>query len=209
MKKMIKTLALSFGLLMATALVQPVQPAQAAIQRSSDFSQGNTIGVGLFGLSYDYGVGPFSIGAAFSSDAIYSFASGSRLRPGLRAMWRFMEIDGLSAGVLAGVQYDPGTPGGRAYLTPDLGVGMAYNFKIFDLPTALRLNLTLALSSSSTGYYFGSYPTSNSNVDEPTPNFFQRLSIGPMSSLELAFMPSPNFEITLGGGTWLGMRLKI
>lgn len=205
MKTMIKTLALSFGLLLASTLAQP---AHAAIQRSSDFSQGHAIGVGLFGLSYDYGVGPFSIGAAFSSDAVYSFASGNRLRPGLRAMWRFMEIDGLSAGILGGVQYDPGTPGNRAYLTPDLGVGMAYNFKIFDLPTALRLNLTLALSASSTRYYFGSYPT-DSSVDEPTPNFFQRLTIGPMSSLELAFMPSQNFEITLGGGTWLGMRLKI
>jgi hypothetical protein len=205
MKKHLKTLTLSLSLCMAALLAQPTQ---AAIQRSSDFSQGHAIGVGLFGLAYDYGVGPFSIGAAFSSDAVYSFSASSRLRPSVRALWRFMEQDGLSAGILAGVQYDPGSPGGRAYLTPDLGVGMAYNFKIFDLPTALRLNLTLALSNNSTNYYFGSYPT-DSNTDTPTPNFFQRITIGPMSSLELAFMPSENFEITLGGGTWLGMRLKL
>lgn len=178
------------------------QSVEAAIQRSADFTQGHTVGVGMFGLSYDYGVGPFSIGSSVSSDAVYNMSYSARLRPGLRGMWRFMEMDGLSAGILAGIQFDPGTVGGRAYLTPDLGVGMAYNFRLVEIPMALRLNLTLALGNSNNTYY-------PENTDQPTPNMFQRLTIGPLSSMELAFMPTRNLEITLGGGTWLGMRVKL
>ena len=45
----------------ASLLLTPFQ-AEAATQRSADFSQGNTVGIGLFGLSYDYGLGPVSLG---------------------------------------------------------------------------------------------------------------------------------------------------
>ncbi|PIQ25877.1 hypothetical protein COW36_22335 [bacterium (Candidatus Blackallbacteria) CG17_big_fil_post_rev_8_21_14_2_50_48_46] len=199
--KRFKLLAISLGLF--TASVFSALPSQAAIQRSADFSPGNTIGVGMFGLSYDYGIGNFSLGTSFNTSMASSFSySGLRMLPSVRGMWRFMDMDGLSAGVLAGLQYDPGTVGGRAYLTPDLGVGMAYNFKLFELPMALRLNLTLALGNSYNTYY--------SDVsDQPVPNLFQRLTIGPQSSLELAIMPNQNLEITFGGGTVLGMRIKL
>lgn len=199
--KALPALALSLAFLFI-GLFSDDQPVQAAIQRSADFPQGHAIGVGMFGLAYDYGIGALSIGSSFSGDATYSLSYSARIRPALRALWRFMEMEGLSAGVLAGIQFDPGTVGGRAYLTPDLGVGLAYNFHILEIPMAFRLNLTLALGPGSRA----SYPDT---TDQPTPNLFQRLTIGPLSSMELALMPTQNLEITLGGGTWLGMRIKL
>lgn len=188
-----------------TALVLST-PALAATQRSADFSDGSAVGIGLFGLSYDYGLGPVSLGASIGTDLASSFSYGQpALKYNARLVWRVMEMDGLSGGVLAGLQYDPGRPGGRAYLNPDLGFSVAYDFRRFDSPFALRLNVTLGVGSASSNYY----PSSDGSVpDTPTANFFQRLTVGPNTSLELAYMPSDNMEITLGGGTWLGMRLK-
>ena len=194
-------ICLSLAVMPSLALLLP---AEAAIQRSADFTSGHNVGVGLFGLSYDYGMGPFSIGTSFSTNAMPTLV-GIRLKPAVRSMWRFMEMEGLSAGVIAGLQLDPGDVGGKASLVPDLGVGMAYNFKLLDVAMALRLNLTLATANSNTLFIV---PT-NDNIDAPVPNALQRLTVGPQTSLELAFMPTKNLEITLGGGTWVGMRVKL
>lgn len=176
-------------------------PAQAAIQRSADFNQGSAIGIGIYGLSYDYGIGWFSAGIAAQSPASLNAGNPMNvpLKPSVRLLARFYELEGLSAGVLGGVVYDPGQPGSRAYLTPDLGLGVAYDFRQFNLPLALRLNLTLAVGDARSEY---------SSPDAPSANFFQRLMFGPQTSLELAWMPSDHLEVTLGGGTLLGMRLK-
>ncbi|PKL75656.1 MAG: hypothetical protein CVV27_14250 [Candidatus Melainabacteria bacterium HGW-Melainabacteria-1] len=180
-----------------------VTPAQAAIQRSADFEDGHAIGIGLYGLSYDYGIGFFSAGLSAGSPASYSLGNplANPLRPSLRLFARFYEQAGLSAGLFTGLNFDPGTPGERAYLIPDLGLGVAYDFRQFNLPFALRLNLSLALNDSRNRYY-------SPDSSYPTPNFFQRLTFGPQTSLELAWMPSDQFEVTLGGGTLLGMRMK-
>lgn len=181
-----------------------LQPAQAAIQRSADFSEGHSVGIGLYGLSYDYGIGFFSAGLVASSAASFSLGNpfGQPIKPGLRLLGRFYQQDGLSAGVLGGLTFDPGNVGDRAYLTPDLGLGVAYDFKQFNVPVALRLNISVALGQSrSYSYYPGEDP-------QPQGNLFQRLMFGPNTSLELAWMPTDKLEVTLGGGTILGMRMK-
>lgn len=196
------------------ALASPL-PVQAALQRSADFSQGSTIGVGLFGLGYDYGLGPFSLGLtattplpnlsnlAFGSYSMHASSSFTGYQPYLklstRALWRLFESDGLSAGFLVGLEYDPGSPGSRSWLTPDVGFSMAYGFEFWELPMALRLNVTIAPARTS------AYLDSDTNL--PPRTFLQQLSIGPNTSLELAVKPNDNLEITLGGGTLLGMRL--
>lgn len=175
-------------------------PAWAANQRSADFEAGHTLGVGLYGLSYDYGWGPISAGATAVTpyQSIYS-PLNAPLNLGARVLGRFYQENGLSAGVLGALTFHPGQPGTRASLTPDLGLSVGYDFRPFDFPFALRLNLTLAIQDARI-----------TSIDSPTPapNFFQRLGFGPSTSFEVAWMPSENFELTTGGGTLLGMRLK-
>lgn len=189
---------LAFGLL--------CQPALAATQRSADFEAGNTVSLGLYGLSYDYGIGWFSAGISAQSppSATLSNPLSEPIQLSTRLLGRFYQKDGLSAGVLASLHFDPGQPGSRAYLIPDLGLSVAYDFRQYEIPLALRLNLSLAISDRNS-YYPGMGDSDQSN---PTGNFFQKLSFGPGTSLELAWMPSDNFEITVGGGTLMGMRLK-
>ncbi|MEZ0368602.1 MAG: hypothetical protein ACAI44_05865 [Candidatus Sericytochromatia bacterium] len=179
-------------------------PSHAAIQRSADFTEGQTIGLGLYGLSYDYGIGFFSAGLAIQSASSSNLSNpfNNPLKPGLRLVGRIYQQEGLSASVLGGLLFDPGFSGDRPLLTPDLGLGIAYDFRqVFQMPFALRMNLTLGFSDGRNRY---------TPIDEstPTPNFFQRLSFGPQTSLELAWIPTDHLEVTLGGGTLLGMRLK-
>lgn len=192
-------LSVSIGLL----LVHPA--AQAAIQRSADFSEGSTLGIGLYGLSYDYGIGGFSAGLNVSSSASYGANSyspfNSPLRPSLRLMGRVYQQEGLSAGIFGGLFFDPGNVGERAYLVPDLGLGIAYDFKQFNVPLALRLNMSVALGDPRRSY-------SNPEDSPVSANFFQRLMMGPNTSLELAWLPTETLEVTLGGGTLVGMRMK-
>ncbi|MGV3523275.1 MAG: hypothetical protein ACO1RX_03575 [Candidatus Sericytochromatia bacterium] len=190
-------------LITACSLLCLTLPAQAAIQRSADFSAGQTLGLGLYGASYDYGIGGFSAGLAISGNVSSSLLPDTYnpLKSSLRLMGRFYQQDGLSAAVLGGVQFDPGIPGNRAYLTPDLGVGVAYDFRQFEAPFVVRLNVSLALREDRF------YASPGPEAVTQSGNFFQRLGFGPQTSLELAWLPSDNLEVTLGGGTLLGMRL--
>ena len=178
-------------------------PAPAAIQRSADFIDGHSIGLGLYGMSYDYGIGFFSAGLAAQSPSSMNFSNplNDPLRPSLRLLGRFYQLEGLSAAVLGGLLFDPGRAGERAYLTPDLGLGIAYDFRQFNVPFALRMNLTLAISDRNVNLY-------PQDTSIPAPNFFQRLTFGPQTSLELAWLPTDHLEVTVGGGTLLGMRMK-
>jgi len=189
-----------FTLLACLALTLP---AQASVQRSADYEQGNTLGIGLYGMAYDYGWEFLSLGLAASSSPTATFGNplSDPIRLSTRLLGRFYQQDGLSAAALVGLQFDPGRPGTRAYLTPDLGVSVGYDFREFDAPFAVRLNISLALSGQTQLFYPGSEPA-------PVGNIFQRLAFGPNTSFEVAWLPSDNLEFTLGGGTLLGMRLK-
>lgn len=183
--------------------------SQAAIQNSSDFEKGSTLGIGLVGVSYDYAFEAFSFGGFVVNpsnspeDSLRKiFDSNLRSQPfkfGTRMSWRFMKRDGLSLGTFAALTLDPGQPGDKLQFTPDLGISLAYRFSILDIPMAARLNMSLAFDSST---------RNNSSGDVITTNFFQRLNMGPGTGLELAIMPLDYLEITIGGGTLFGSRLK-
>lgn len=191
------TLAISIGI---------SQPAQASIQRSGDFENGHTLGVGLYGVAYDYGWEFLSVGLSASSSPAATLGNplSDPLQLSARVLGRFYQQEGLSAAVLAGLQLDPGQPGNRAYLTPDVGLAVGYDFREFDVPFAVRFNLSLAVSQQVNSFY-PSYPGEEA---PPVGNFLQRVTFGPSTSLEVAWMPSDKLEFTLGGGTLLGMRLK-
>lgn len=195
---------LALGLSLLAGLALQAAPAQAAIQRSADFSQGSAVGIGIYGLSYDYGIGFFSAGLAIQSQSSFSFSNplNNPLRPSLRLAARFYQNRGLSADVLGGLLFDPGYVGERSLLVPDIGLGVAYDFrKAFKLPFALRMNLTLGVNDYSSRYPDNGEPGQQAN-------FFQKLGFGPQTSVELAWLPTKDLEITLGGGTLLGMRMK-
>ena len=175
-------------------------PAQAAIQRSADFAEGQTLGIGLYGISYDYSAWNLSAGAYALSKQY-----GSNLTPifdqspdlGLRFAARSYAQDGLSVGWIGGLHvssqnvYSAATGGyQRGALVPDLGMSVAYGFNLWELPLAFRLNLTLGFSLLERG------------------DLLQRLQFGPQTGFELAWQPREDLELTVGGGTLLGMRLK-
>lgn len=180
--------------------------AQAATQLSADLEPGHRLGLGLMGAAYDLGLGPVGLGLALNTREPQSLLGGNfrtenmQLRYSLRGMWRVAEIESLSMGVLAGLHLDPGQPGERPGLTPEVGMGVAWDLRTFDLPFALRLNLSVGINP------YRPQPWQQNNTP---PTFLQRLGLGPATSLEAAWFVNEQTEVTLGGGTLVGLRLKI
>ncbi len=196
--------------------------AQAATQRSADFSQGNTVGIGLFGLSYDYGIGPVSVG--FDSNSKYTSSlgiytgsgfGGNNLKFSSRALWKVMETEKIIGAAIVAAHYDPGDIGGNNQaFVPEVGFSIAY--RILDSPFLIRLNTTVGYNHNLRGYAGGPYgmPAPVAPGEEPAEpqmvdaTFLQKFGVGPGTSFELAYQPDENSEITLGGGSLIGMRLK-
>ena len=214
--KSIQRLALAFTCSLTLGLFGANQ-AQAATQRSADFSDGNTVGVGLFGLSYDYGLGPVSLG--FDSNArlntsAYSYGYGglnTNLKFSGRTLWRVMETGTLTGAFLAAAHYDPGSIGeNNSAFVPEVGFSIAY--RILDSPFLIRLNTTVGYNHNLTAKIWPE-PTLPGDTSSNTPreveaNFLQKFGVGPGTSFELAYQPDENSEITVGGGSLIGMRLK-
>lgn len=180
--------------------------ALAATQLSADVEPGHRLGLGLMGAAYDIGLGPVGLGFALNTREPQSLLAGNfrtehmQLRYSLRGIWRIAEIDSLAMGVLAGIHLDPGQAGERPGITPELGMGVAWDLRSFDLPFALRLNLSVGIHP---------YRPSSWQQNDTPPTLLQRLGLGPATSLEAAWFVNDNTEVTLGGGTLVGLRLKI
>lgn len=204
-----------------TGMMTMNQQAQAATQRSADFSQGNTVGIGLFGLSYDYGLGPVSVGFDSNSKltsglGIYGGGlSGNILKFSTRALWRVMETEKFTGAFVVAAHYDPGDIGqNNPVFFPEAGFSIAY--RILDSAFLIRLNTTVGYNSTLKGTIYPpiSYSpgdldnTSNEEPREVEASFLQKFGVGPGTSFELAYQPDENSEITIGGGSLIGMRLK-
>ncbi len=196
-RRSLNILALSC-LMLAPCAPYMDKPAEAAVQRSADFAEGQTIGIGLYGAAYDYGLGGFS-GGLYANTMSYTSSFSPNLneppRIGLRLAARSYVDKSLSLGWIGGLHVRqktsnliPGDTTVRNELVPDVGLSVAYSLQEFDIPFILRLNMTLGLS-----------------LGESNP--LNSLQFGPQTGLELAWVPRENLEITLAGGTLLGMRL--
>src|SRR5687768_13126055 len=106
---MMRRLAALCGVALALA---PWHAVDAATVQTADFKPGTTLGVGLQGLSYDRGFGNFDLGAVIGDPALID--NNDRIKLGLRGLYRLFQVEGLSAGLIAGLQYDPGGQGSRA-----------------------------------------------------------------------------------------------
>lgn len=210
--------------LIMTSILGLALPATAATQRSADFSQGNTVGIGLVGLSYDYGLGPVSLGfdsnSRLTSDlGVYNSTYGGidgNLKFSTRALWKVMDTEKFTGAFIAAAHYDPGAIGrDNASFIPEAGFSIAY--RILDSPFLIRLNTTVGYHSNlkatvyPDNYYnpgYGGSDTADMEPREVEANFLQKFGVGPGTSFELAYQPDENSEITLGGGSLIGMRLK-
>lgn len=181
-------------LLALSCLLLLSAPAQAATIPAANFAAGNTLGLGYSGLSYDHGFGRFSLGASVGDGSLLGYQS--HMRVSARALGRFFDESGLAASWIGGLMYDPGVPGDRAYLVPDLGLGVAYTFA-GRWPITIWANLTLTVSQTVVD------PTN----PVPVGNLLQRLTFGPESTVGVGFQLTPKLQFTLGGGTLVGLRL--
>jgi hypothetical protein len=184
------------------------QPAVASTAPVADFQPGQTLAVGLSGVSWDHAWPASSVGLELRNTAPLP-GGGSRFLAGGRGQLRLVEIDRLKVATLVGVQLDPGVTGGRAYIVPDVGLAVSYGFNLWQLSLALRFNVSLTVDQGQGG---GVMP-----LGAPAPgmpyapslgNVFQRLTLGPNTTLSLALTPSDRYELTIGGGTLLGLRVR-
>lgn len=197
-----------FKALVASAAVTGAlaAPAAAVTAPIADLPAGQNLGVGLAGISWDYAQERWSLGAELRNTSPFP-GPGSRFLTGVRGVAKLVELADLRIAALGGVQLDPGVVGGRSYLLPDLGIGLAYHFRPWGAPFTLRLNVTLTVDQGQGGtvpvYYGGSeYPVA------PTGTWLQRLTLGPNTTVSLGFAPHDRYEVVFGGGTLIGLRVR-
>lgn len=187
-------------------------PAAAATAPVADFRPGQTLGIGLAGVSWDYGLGRGSLGAQIGNPAGLAGGGNNRIKAGARGMWRFLEAQDINVASLVGLEFDPGAPGGRSYLVPDVGLAVAYRFKWGDLPLAARFNVSLTVDQGQQRFN-GPIPSmpyapDGGGVDvAPVGNVFQRMILGPNTMIGVGLTAMDRYELTLGGGTLVGLRI--
>lgn len=190
------------------ALAPAFTPAAgASTLPSADFVPGHTLAVGLSGLSYDYGFPGVSLGVGIQA------GNDFKPMPAVRSLVRFFQAEGTSAAVIGGVTVLPTAYGTRQSIAPDLGLSLAHRFsfgegevtvggqKVNRLSFIVRVNMTLTAAPRNAFYLDPENPVVQGNL-------FQRLNMGPQSTVAVAFEQSDHLEFTLGGGTIVGMRVK-
>jgi hypothetical protein len=195
-------------ILSALALLLLALPAEAQMMPSADLQAGHTLGLGFAGMAYDYGLGGrYGLGGSLSAPLWQS--GGAWMKLDARTQARFIDESDFKAAAIAGLRLDPGGLGQRSYLIPDAGIGVAYTRELWGVPLTLRLNVTLTIDQGQTG----NFPTGVAGVDGipydstmPRPNLLQRLTFGPNTNVALAAKLSDRFELSLGGGTIVGLR---
>lgn len=177
----------------AAALAGLAMPAEASTIPAAGFAPGSRLGLGYAGLSYDHAFGDTIVGAALNQDTTFN-----RFKVGVRGLHRFLTLNGMSVGVVAGLQYDPGVPGQRAYMVPDAGLSFAYRFP-GDRPIALKVNVTFTVDQ---------YTYVDPLSPAPRGNVLQRLTFGPNTMVGGEIQLDEHLALTIGGGTLAGMRLS-
>jgi hypothetical protein len=156
-------------------------PTLGAVLPSAHLQNGQTIGVGLMGISYDYTKRDWFMGGVAYAPGLYN---NNWVYLGARFGKRFFIEDNFSVAWLVGLGVDQTT------LSPDAGLGISYiiggppNAEIAK-PLSVDLNVTVGLAGRR--YWYG---------------------FGPNTTLALAYKLSRRVEIVLGGGTLIGARLS-
>lgn len=182
-----------------------ILPVSASVKDYIDMPDGHNVSVGLFGMSYDYSVFNFGIGTFIGTGISLSpYEPSTRINLGIRAHYKFFEWEDLSAGIMTGVIFDPGNINNdeRGKFIPDIGVGVSYHF--WDTGFIIRLNVTITSLKEGLLSSYSSY----NDDQERVPNFLQTLTVGPNTSLEIAYILNDNASLTIGGGSICGIRMN-
>lgn len=182
--------------------------AYAVTAPIADAPKGHMLGVGLAGLSWDYGWPHHALGLEIHNTGLFPTEAQDRFLLSSRGIWRLGGSANFAVSALGGIQLDPGLPGNRAYLIPDAGLGVSYRLKVGVIPLALRFNVTLTLDQGQNGRSYPVYGNLEGISPPVTGNLLQRLTLGPNTALGLALRPDDNYELTVGGGTLVGLRLR-
>ncbi|HEY9857099.1 MAG TPA: hypothetical protein V6D05_15250 [Stenomitos sp.] len=182
------------------------RPALASVEARSGLPTGLHVGVGLTGASADLALGPISLGGAVTSSYMGTGNFGTALNPSARLVWTVRGGDGLSAGLVAAgtsmLGYPPPTPVNTqdpsTYKSPqpvrtligDVGLAVSYRY---DFPYFFGRPLPITFS-----------PTVTFMLDENG-----NVKFGPQTNLEVALRFTPEAELTVGGGTAVGLRFKL
>lgn len=186
--------------------------ALAATAPIADTPAGQNLAFGLSGVSWDLARDRWSAGLELRNTTPLP-GSSNRFLGSVRGTTRIVDLPDLRISALGGVQLDPGQVGGRAYIVPDLGLGMAYHFRPWGVPFALRFNVTLTVEQGQSGG--GPMPTpmpytpdGGAGLGMVQGNWVQRLTLGPNTTASLSFAPNDRYELVLGGGTLIGLRVR-
>jgi hypothetical protein len=192
------------------AVLSFAPPALAVTEPIADVQPGQMLGVGLSGLSWDYGWQTHALGLEIRNTSYFPAMPQDRFLLGSRGVWKLGGTSDFAVSAVGGIQLDPGVPGNRAYLIPDAGLGVSYRLKMGDITLALRFNVTLTLDQGQNqqNYPYPIYGSPDGYGVPVTGNLLQRLTTGPNTMLSIALRPDDRYEITAFGRTLLGLRFR-
>ena len=197
------------------AVLLAAVPARAATMCSADFKPGVTLGLGYAATSLDVAAGNVEGGLVLSSsDNAFagSFGSPHMIYAG-RVLGRFVDNGTIALAGLAGVQLDPGSQGAAAVFTPDVGLAAAYRVTAWGLPMVVRLALSVGPLPGQSQALYGSPqvydPTNPLLPQSQSSTWLQNIGLGPNTTVGVAVDLGKNLEVTLGGGTAVGLRYTL
>ncbi|MNL24968.1 hypothetical protein D3C87_1464240 [compost metagenome] len=168
------------------------------MQARAGLEQGIHLGLGMTGAGLNLSAGPLTIGGSVTSASVYYGSVGTALTPAAHLVYTVRDTGAIAFGLMGAytvVQtYGPGQPD-RApdpVVIPVGEAGLALSYR-YDFPHFFGRPLPITFS--------------------PTVTFMAGdkglVKFGPHTSLEVAARFTPEAELTLGGGTIIGVRFRL
>ncbi|MBO9542210.1 hypothetical protein J7643_16600 [bacterium] len=188
----------ALAMLAAGAASTFAMPAEASVQARAGLDQGLNLGLGMTGASLNLTAGPITVGGAVTSASVYYGSVGTSLTPAAHLVYTVRDTGTIAFGLLGaytGVQTYASTPVGVApepVVIPVGEAGLALSYR-YDFPNFFGRSLPITFS-----------PTVTFMTDDKG-----MVKFGPHTSLEVAARFTPEAELTVGGGTIVGVRFRL
>lgn len=174
-------------------------PAEASVQARAGLPQGLNLGLGMTGAGLNVTAGPVTLGGSVTSASVYYGSVGTTLTPAAHLVYTVRDHSGIAFGLFGaytGVQtYGAPAPDGSAgvpVVIPVGEAGLALSYR-YDFPFFFGRSLPIIFS-----------PNVTFMADDKG-----MVKFGPHTGLELSAQFTPEAELTLGGGTIIGVRFRL
>ncbi|HEY9899802.1 MAG TPA: hypothetical protein V6D00_11520 [Pantanalinema sp.] len=174
-------------------------PAQASVQARAGLEQGLNLGLGMTGAGLNVSAGPVTLGGSVTSASVYYGSVGTALTPSAHLVYTVRDTGAIAFGLVGAytaVQtYGPPKLDGTAsepLVIPVGEAGLALSYR-YDFPHFFGRALPITFS-----------PTVTFMADDKG-----MVKFGPHTSLEVSARFTPEAELTLGGGTIIGVRFRL